>query len=98
MKALLRAATASSRLAGKSVAAARLQSSWTCLSCRHRTQRTIPLGRIYTQQRLYSSSSDGSTTTTTTQGLRDKPYYVTTPIFYVNAGKSCSICTALLAS
>ncbi|KAI1104847.1 methionyl-tRNA synthetase [Jackrogersella minutella] len=50
-----------------------LRNSWICQSCRS----------SQTRRKLFSSSASANTSTDAT--LENKPYYITTPIFYVNS-------------
>ncbi|KAI1853792.1 hypothetical protein JX265_003874 [Neoarthrinium moseri] len=72
------AATAARNLSRLRSTAA-LRSSWVCPSCSH--------GRVASTRyaQSFGQSSRRSFRSSAVRGIADKPYYITTPIFYVNA-------------
>ncbi|KAJ1329565.1 methionyl-tRNA synthetase [Microdochium nivale] len=82
MAAVLRGSA--SRLASLRVISPRLQNRWTCPSCRATPSLQVSSKRTGAFGRLYSNSSSDAGSTSRPE-LQEKPYYVTTPIFYVNA-------------
>lgn len=66
--------------------------------CRHNVPRTSLRVRGYADTTASSSSSssqpDSDPAPAAVDAQPKKPYYVTTPIFYVNAGKTCCLFVA----
>ena len=59
------------------------RNNWVCGLCR----RTIARQSISAKTRLFETDATSAPTSTPSQTTPKKPFYVTTPIFYVNAGR-----------